>query len=189
MTRAAVLVGAAPPDAAGLDWYGGMGTVNTAASRDRDVTGREFEETIRRRVEQIRADPESLVRSLDGDLAVSDRRVVEDLAVRRLLLSSYREAFRDGPWGWIDDTIALRSPWGFSLGEIGTRVRLWHGATDEFAPISHSRWLAAQLPNAEFCVDRGGSHFTALEILPELLAWLVETPANSDGGRVPVSTG
>lgn len=186
VTRAAVLVSTAPPDAAALDWYGGMHEVNTA-DRGRDETSREYEEDIRRRVDQIQEDPELLVRHLDGGLSLPDRRVIEDLAVRRLLLSSYQEAFREGPYGWIDDTVALRRDWGFSLGAIGTRVRLWHGVADGFAPISHTRWLASRLPNVELDEDLAGGHFTALEILPEMLAWLIDSPAAS--GRVSISTG
>lgn len=186
VTKAAVLVSTAPPTAAGLDWYGGMHEVNTAA-RDRDVTSADYEEDIRRRVDDIRADPEALLKHLEGGLTGTDRRVVDDLALRRLLLSNYREAFLNGPYGWIDDTVALRRDWGFTLDSIGTRVRLWHGEADEFAPISHTRWLASRLPNVETVEDLTGGHFTALEILPELLAWLVESPA--DSGRVPVSTG
>jgi len=186
VTRAAVLVSTAPPDAVDLDWYAGMHDVNTA-DRGRDETSREYEDDIRRRVDLIQEDPESLVRHLDGGLTVPDRRVIEDLAVRRLLLSSYQEAFREGPFGWIDDTVALRRDWGFSLSSIGTRVRLWHGVADEFAPIGHTRWLASRLPNVELDEDLAGGHFTALEILPELLAWLVDSLAESD--LLPVSTG
>jgi pimeloyl-ACP methyl ester carboxylesterase len=185
VTRAAVLVSSAPPDSAPLDWYEGMHEVN-AELRDQDISSQQFEDDLRRRVDRIQEDPEELVRHLDDALIAEDRRVVEDRALRRLILENYAEAFRQGADGWIDDTIALRRPWGFSLRTVGTEVRLWHGAGDRFAPLSHTRWLARQLPHAHLEEDFRAGHFAAMEVLPEMLAWLAEAaPAR----RVPVNTG
>jgi pimeloyl-ACP methyl ester carboxylesterase len=94
------------------------------------------------------------------------------VAIRRLLAETYVEALRDGPYGWIDDVFALRSGWGFDLARIAVPVRLWHGELDSLSPVSHSRWLATRIPGAEVQVQAGLAHFGAVEILPQILAWL-----------------
>ena len=92
--------------------------------------------------------------------------------IRRLLTASYAEAVRQGPDGWIDDVAAFRKNWGFDLSSIRVPVRLWHGADDTFTPANHTRWLAGQIPGATLEVQPGVGHFAAVEILPEMLAWL-----------------
>ena len=99
-------------------------------------------ERLRLKADRTVRDPESMVAQLQDQMTPPDRRIVDDMSIRRLLHETYTVALTPGPWGWIDDVFALRSSWGFSLGAIQSPVRLWHGADDNFAPASHTRWLA-----------------------------------------------
>jgi pimeloyl-ACP methyl ester carboxylesterase len=172
VTRTVVLVSLANPDATGLDWFAGMTPTNI-----RDFTGGADPLGLARHIETLadrtKRDPESLVLALESEMTAADRRVVGDVAIRRLLLEAYREALRAGPAGWIDDVLALRNPWGFSLGSIARPVRLWHGKEDNIAPASHTEWLARRIPGAEAVLQAGAAHFAAVEILPEMLSWLI----------------
>ncbi|MEV2240650.1 alpha/beta hydrolase [Micromonospora sp. NPDC049891] len=172
VTRTAVLVGFARPDVADLEWFSGMAASNVrdfaAASDDRH----RLMERLRAQAARTRRDPESLLTQLETDMTWPDRRVVRDLAIRRLIAQAYREALRSGPQGWIDDVLALRRDWGFNLSAITAPVRLWHGEQDNFAPVSHTMWLARQIHTAEVQVQPGAAHFGAVEILPEMLEWL-----------------
>ena len=184
--RAAVLVGLAPSDATGLDWFGGMTPANQRAYGAAERDALLLAEQLRLRAERAMGDPASLLAFLDGQLTEADRRVVAGIPLRRQLTAAYAEALRGGPDGWIDDVLALRADWGFTLTEIGMPVRLWHGADDNFAPASHSRWLAGRIPGAQVRVQRHTAHFGAVEVLPEILAWLTPRdppPVRSDGGR------
>jgi pimeloyl-ACP methyl ester carboxylesterase len=49
------------------------------------------------------------------------------------------EATRPGVWGWVDDELARRRPWGFELVQVGTRTRIYGGG----------EWIARRLHNAE----------------------------------------
>ncbi|MET7747732.1 alpha/beta hydrolase [Micromonospora sp. NPDC005367] len=172
VARTAVLVGFANPEVAGPDWFTGM-----TESNRRDFTAASFDrlrlvERLRQQAERTRRDPESLLTQLEADMTWPDRHVVQDLAIRRLLAQAYREALRGGPQGWIDDVLALRRDWGFSLSAISGPVRLWHGEQDNFAPVSHTMWLARQIRTAEVHVQPGAAHFGAVKILPEMLEWL-----------------
>ena len=92
------------------------------------------------------------------------------MGIRRQLIGSYLEALRQGPYGWIDDVLAFRRPWGFALTDIKVPVRLWHGDEDVFSPVEHTNWLAEKIPGAEVEIQQGAAHFDAVEILPKVLA-------------------
>ncbi|MBB5869101.1 pimeloyl-ACP methyl ester carboxylesterase [Allocatelliglobosispora scoriae] len=172
LIRTAVLVGIAPSDATGLDWFDGMADDNV---REYSTADNDFDiliERLRVRAERTVSDPESLIELLRTQMAEPDRYVTDSLALRRMLAETYTEALRHGPGGWIDDVLAFRKDWGFDLATISSPVRLWHGADDTFSPASHARWLASRIPGAEVQVQRNAAHFGAISVLPEILAWL-----------------
>lgn len=173
VARTAVLVGLAPSDAPGLEWFEGMTDANVREFSEADTDESMLVERLRLRSEQARHDPESLLDLLRSQMTATDIRVVDAVEIRKLLAASYGEALAAGPYGWIDDVLALRGTWGFLLGSINTPVRLWHGADDNFAPASHAVWLAGQIPDAEIQVEANTAHFGAVEALPNILAWSI----------------
>ena len=132
---ATVLVGIAPSDATGLDWFDGMTESNVEeyglASRDDSSA---VVADLTERAERIRDDPQVLLRELEREMSEADRRIVSDVAIRRQLKAAYKEALKCGPYGWIDDVLAFRRAWGFDLTKIQVPVRLWHGLDDVFSP-------------------------------------------------------
>jgi pimeloyl-ACP methyl ester carboxylesterase len=179
VTRAAVLVSLAPNDADDIDWYAGMNDANVREFATARSDEQKLIESLRLQADRTRRNPLSLLDSLRGQITAPDRRVVQDVSIERLLLETYAEAMRPGPYGWIDDTLALRRDWGFRLPDIRQRVRLWHGADDNVVPVSHTRWLAERIPRAEIEVQTGAAHFGAMEVLTDILSWLAaaEEPA------------
>lgn len=178
VTRTAVLVGLAPAGAPDLDWYGGMAQDNVSAYSTADADFSALTERLRLRADRTLRDPESLLKALREQMRESDRRVVDNVVMRRLLADTYAEALRDGADGWIDDVLALRAEWGFNLDAIHAPVRIWHGADDTFSPVSHSYWLHARIPNSVIQVESGTAHFGAVEILPRMLPWLTAGTEN-----------
>lgn len=185
--RTAVLVGLAPAGAAGLDWFGGMTEANVRDYGTAEHDMLVLAEQLRLRAERTIDDPGSLLALLVEQMTEADRRVMAGVPIRRQLTDAFAEALRRGPDGWIDDVLALRADWGITLTQIRMPVRLWHGADDNFVPASHTRWLAEQIPGAQLHVQRCSAHFGAVEVLPEMLAWLTRpserTPVRSDAGR------
>ncbi len=179
----AVLVGLAPSDAKDLNWFAGMADSNiqeySAAGTDQAAV----EARLARYAARIRDDPESLLQTLLPELTRPDRRVVHDVAIRKLLAEAYAEGLRDSADGWIDDVLAFRRPWGFDPSVISSPLLLWHGEEDVFSPVEHTYWLARQIPHAAVDVQPGFAHFGAVEILPSVLAWIKEA-ARSEGLRV-----
>jgi pimeloyl-ACP methyl ester carboxylesterase len=135
--RTALLVSVAPSDAANLDWHDGMTELNLQDYSDVDgdmagtLTGDDpLTAALDPRAAGLREDPDSLIRYLLPELTASDRRIVEDRVMRDLLTATYAEAVRRGSGGWIDDAIALRTPWKFQFDDVKCPVLLWHGVDD-----------------------------------------------------------
>jgi pimeloyl-ACP methyl ester carboxylesterase len=192
VVRTAVLVSLAPADAAGLDWFAGMAESNTQEFRMADVDRATLTERLRLRADRALLNPETFVEFLVAQMPDRhpDRPLANAVAFRRLFAQTYVEALKDGPYGWVDDTVALRADWGFKLEDVRGAARLWHGANDRFAPVDHCHWIASRIPNAEVQVQEDAAHFGAMEILPEILGWLaaarhdlVGTRPRTDAGR------
>ncbi|GAA3097150.1 alpha/beta fold hydrolase [Streptosporangium carneum] len=171
-TRVAALVPLAPRGAEGLDWFEGMAVSNvdefTAASLGHSAVTA----LLSPAVEQIRADPTHLVPALDHDLPESDRHVVADFGIRRMLARNFAEAVRHSAHGWVDDALAFSAPWGFDPGSITVPTLLWHGDADVFSPVGHSHWLGQRIPGARLVIQRGAAHFGALHVMPDIMTWL-----------------
>jgi pimeloyl-ACP methyl ester carboxylesterase len=170
--RAAVLVSFAPADAVGLDWHRNMASANTEVYREASFDPEQLAETLRVRANRVKHNPAHLLELLRIDVTAADARIIDDFYLRQLLLQTYQNAVADGPFGWIDDVMAIRQHWGFHPRDITVPVRLWHGADDQFAPPSHTVWLGEQIPNAIVEVQEGAAHFGALPVVPRLLEWL-----------------
>lgn len=171
VARVAALVSLAPRHAEGLDWYGGMTASNVREYTDVERGEEHFADTFRFRSGLIRDDPHALINDLVPELPPTDRALVSDAGIRRMLLATYQEAFRHGADGWIDDVLAFTGPWGFEVSSIRVPTRLWHGADDQFSPVDHSRWLADQIPGADLYLEPGAAHFGALKVMTEALQW------------------
>jgi len=173
VTRAGVLVSLAPWAAEGLDWFAGMADSNvreyTAAATEPEALTAHLVQAAAK----IRADPASHVSTLSPEMPEADRRIVADVGIRALLAQNFAEALRDSAAGWIDDALAFCAPWGFNLADIKVPVLLWHGQNDVFSPVAHARWLAGQIPNAIMAIRQDSAHFGALEVVPDVLSWLI----------------
>ncbi|MGA5772207.1 alpha/beta fold hydrolase [Streptomyces pseudogriseolus] len=173
VTRAAAMVGLAPRDARGLNWFAGMAPSNVTEFRTAVSDPERFAAGIIPRSARIRDDPARLLEELRADLTADDRLIVSDNTVRSMLLRNYREALGTSPYGWIDDALALTGPWGFDPASIKVPVLLWHGQEDVFSPASHSAWLAERIPHVTAVLEPSAAHFAALRALPRVLEWLL----------------
>jgi pimeloyl-ACP methyl ester carboxylesterase len=173
VTRAAALVGLAPRDAEGLDWFAGMAPSNVKEFRTASTDPERFAARLIPRSAAIRSDPGKLLEELRSELTDDDRSIVSDTAMRSMMLRNFREAVRTSPYGWIDDGLALTGPWGFDPADIRVPVLLWHGGQDVFSPPAHASWLAARIPRARTVVEPTAAHFAAVRALPRVIGWLL----------------
>jgi pimeloyl-ACP methyl ester carboxylesterase len=173
---AGVLASVAPFDAAGLDFYGGMGKQN--AEDFRLVVERDDEAHLamleRERNEMLSSTPEQLVELWQTLLGPADRGVLNgELAA--FLIRAGGAGIGATLDGWFDEDLALTEPWGFDLAAIRAPVLLWHGEQDQFVPFAHGLWLAEHVPGVEARLTPDDGHLTLSERrVPEVHAWLLE---------------
>src|SRR5204862_572688 len=131
VVAAAVLSGAAPIDAEGLDFTSGMSETNVRAAEDVEVVDRAAAlaemEPIRR---AILANPLEALRGFAGEVPQSDREALDTPGIAQPIADGMAECVRRSAEGWLDDSIAFAQPWGFDVQGISCPVSIWHGRDD-----------------------------------------------------------
>ncbi|HET6729264.1 MAG TPA: alpha/beta fold hydrolase [Jiangellaceae bacterium] len=175
VTACASVVGLAPYDAAGLDWYAGMSAGNVAEFQ----AAAQGERAYRPLVERLAADAMASVEAggiqVAGDyqLPEVDRRALTARHQEDGYLQRMRLTYRDGVDGWVDDCFALTQPWGFDLSELTTPTSVWYGTADVLAAQDHHEYLLATTPGAQRQELRGGHVLTGRD-LAAIYDWLAD---------------
>ena len=168
------VVGCAPYDAEGLDWFAGMDPENVKefgwAVEGEDVLTPALEEEMVKAQARVAEDPSTILG--DFDLSEADRAVLADPRVHTIIRESLVEEFRQGVGGWADDDICFITPWGFDVDELTVPVEVRYGATDVLVPAAHGDWLAAHVPNAVAVKDPGEGHMSSPDKVVQELARL-----------------
>lgn len=133
------------------------------------------------------------IRSMEANgLPDSERRVLENPEVSRMLAEDYAEALRNGVRGVAYDTALVAHPWGYRLEDITTTIQIWHGNRDVRTTPAMGRHLASVVPECQpvFYSDEGHEVFYNhwREILEALLSFRtnrdVERPWWMNGERL-----
>ena len=102
-------------------------------------------------------------------------RAVFDTQQAEAILADWRTGLTPGVDGWVDDYLALTTPWGAGLEEVRVPVSLWFGEQDRSMPAAHGRWLADAIPGAQLRLLPGEGHFSLLfGRHREVLDWLAD---------------
>jgi pimeloyl-ACP methyl ester carboxylesterase len=75
-----------------------------------------------------------------------------------VIVADQREAIRQGGAGIRFDAANLWRPWGFRLADVRVAVHLWHGESDNLAPVSLAHRMAVEIPNCEATFYPGEGH-------------------------------
>jgi len=137
--------------------------------------GREsLEEFMAPIAEQLAADTMAAFDDAVADSPEPDRQWTARPEVREALVEGIREAFANGPEGWLDDAWALSTDWGFALGDVTAPVWFWYGELDRNVPIGAVRRMTEQLNVASFELIPGKGHFGWLEQEGQVLRTLLD---------------
>jgi pimeloyl-ACP methyl ester carboxylesterase len=172
--RAASVVGVAPYDVLGADWFTGMDPENVKEfgwaldGEERLIPQVEkLDEMFRR---QIAADPATALS--DYELPEADRDVMARPHIAAMMREVAVEQTRNGVWGWVDDDLAFTRPWGFDPAKIAVPTQICYGAKDVLVPPGHGEWLARTVPGAEVKLTGLGHLGDPDKDLAERVAWL-----------------
>ena len=175
VTACASVVGLAPYDAAGLDWYAGM----SAGNVEEFQTAAQGEQAYRPLVERLAADAMASLEAggiqVAGDyqLPEVDRHALAARHEEEDYLERMRLTYVDGVDGWLEDCLALTQPWGFDLSELTTPASVWYGTADVLASRAHHDYLLSRIPGAQRRELRGG-HVLNGEDLLAIYDWLAD---------------
>jgi pimeloyl-ACP methyl ester carboxylesterase len=122
-------------------------------------------------LEQVTRDPSTFLS--DWQLSESDRDKIADREGHDVLRQTIEEAFRRGVWGYVDDTLCLVRPWGFSVSGIRVPTRIVYGSTDVLVPRQHGEWLSRNVPTSEALVLDEGHMSDRSQVIDEL-RWLAD---------------
>jgi pimeloyl-ACP methyl ester carboxylesterase len=159
VTRCAAIVSGPPLDADGLNFFA-----------DLEEEDREFWRGVREHGEEYLLnefeDTASWVRSGMPDLKFLPPDYQE------MLQEAFVEGVRSGPWGFVDDFLALVAGWGFAIDDVVAPTKVMLARDDTSIPRGHAEWLSHRLPNGEV-VWVGGDHFGPRDREEmELLRWV-----------------
>ena len=165
----------APVDAEGFDWAAGMGQENLEEYAAARTGGHALEDYLEREAAAVNgATADDLLRVWHELFCESDRRVLSGAYAEHTLRQIGR-SLATGIWGWLDDDLALVADWGFELDQVAAPVYIWHGAEDQFVPVSHGDWLAGHVPGARAELRTGCGHLSiTLDSYGEILDALLE---------------
>lgn len=148
VVSAATLAGVAPRAADGLDWLAGMGAENVAEFSAALQGEEALELYLTPEAEALRLVTGADVAHALGGLVTDVDRASLTGEFAELSARMFREAVREGYWGWLDDDLAFTRDWGFRLDTMQTPVTVWQGGQDLMVPFAHGRWLAEHVRGA-----------------------------------------
>ena len=105
----------------------------------------------------------------------SDRKEFEKPGEFELLCDIFREVWKQGMKGHIEELRLITRHWGFDLEDVKhDKIKFWVGSEDVNTPPRHTEYMAKRLPSAEFKLYPGLSHFTVWAKMEEILSELLE---------------
>lgn len=173
VVAAAVLASYAPSNAPGLDFFAGMSEGGTRllklATAGRDA----LQQVLSQAAEAVSVGaPEQWIEQMSPMISPPDWAVF-DTELVGAILADWRQGLTPGVDGWVDDYLALVTPWGVGLEGVRVPVSLWFGEQDWSMPAAHGRWLADAIPSAELRRFPDEGHFSLLfGRYREVIDWL-----------------
>ena len=175
LVAVASLASPAPYDAAGLDYFAGMGELNVddiklmlddpTAAKAKTISDREVMMTAT--AEGTREFLQTLLTPTDAAVMTGE--------LAEYLTQSGKDGLAPGIEGWWDDGWAMLQPWGFDVSAIDVPVMLWHGRQDRFVPFQHGEWLAQQIPAVDAHLTEEDGHLTLIQRrIAVVHTWLLE---------------
>ena len=96
----------------------------------------------------LRHNVEALLRVGRHIAPPTERRMLDDEAVRGIAAQVMRASVRDGARGVAQEFRILVRPWNLALDQIQVPVAMWHGEEDVIAPMTMAESLASSIPGS-----------------------------------------
>ena len=123
-------------------------------------------------VEACTTDVEGQFEEMLATAPPADR--AEMAASRAWVIDNLRSTYLQGPDTFVHEIIASVGPWAFEPSDVQAPVHMWHGDSDELAPIEVARWISEQVPQSTLTVYPGEGHFLSATHHGDWLAALTD---------------
>jgi pimeloyl-ACP methyl ester carboxylesterase len=130
---------------------------------DEEETAEDLAAELGEEARMLREEPEEWYAGFVAAVPEVDRRVLERLEVREIIIGMFQEAVRQGAVGWVDDNLRLGRPWPFRPDEVVADVRFHHGEEDTNAPPQHVKDLAERMPGSQLRLYPGEGHISVFD--------------------------
>lgn len=97
---------------------------------------------------------------------------------RSAALTMFREAFRQGADGYVQDHLINQGSWQDLLPLVSQPVRLWQGDDDNNVPLGATTHLAGQLRDGQLTVLPGAGHILGTDRWRTMYRELLEASAD-----------
>ena len=88
----------------------------------------------------------------------NDLKCLEDLVLRKQVIESLREAFKQDSYGVAWEAKIYGSDWDFKLEDVDFEMQLWHGRLDVNVPVAMAEKAATLLKGAKLRIVEEESH-------------------------------
>ena len=111
----------------------------------------------------VENNPEKILSNMSKSLSAVDCESMKNPEIRKGFIANFKEAFRFGYKGALQDVKIYKHDWGFDLQGIKHQVCVWHGENDSNVKIETTRYIVNQLPNCIYKFYPNEGHLTLLE--------------------------
>jgi len=117
----------------------------------------------------VRISPQWTFQQVLKSLPKSDRAIFDaSPELVAMFTSDLVETYRQGGKGSAQEGLLAYRSWGFRPQDIRAQVSVWHGASDQSAPIAMGRYLANAIPNCQATFLANEGHFLGLKYWREI---------------------
>lgn len=117
----------------------------------------------------LRLNPVAVKKLIPVSMPRADREAFARPDIQAIDQQDLSEAYRNGGQALHREVILLTQPWGFHLGEIRTKIHLWHGEEDTTVPVNLAKYVARTLPDCQPRFYPGEGHTLIYHYWREIL--------------------
>ncbi len=111
----------------------------------------------------VTSNPEKILTNMNKSLSEVDCETMKNPEVQKSFIDGFREAFRVGYKGAMEDARIYKNNWGFEFQGISHQIYLWHGEKDSNVKIETARYITSQLPNSVYKFYPTEGHLSLIE--------------------------
>jgi pimeloyl-ACP methyl ester carboxylesterase len=108
----------------------------------------------------IKKNPEKFKQNIVNTLPECDKKYISESGKLQFIIEAFKEVFKQGLKGYLQEAKIYREKWGFSLYEIKSKVLLWHGTADNNVKIELAQRIKSEIPNCKEHYIKNEGHFS-----------------------------